>query len=264
LKIAVSADGRDLNSRVGDRLGTSPYLIIIDMGTMVFEAIPNPGARGPHSAGMQVVAVAIDRKVTSLLTGYCSPIAWNYLAANRINVLTGLKGTVGEVIRRYGETHDDHLRTEAKTWARNDGTSKDRFILALRNSANQFFNMAPILVGVVLLIGIFQIFVSEELVSSIFTGHWASDTLLGACLGSVIAGNPINSYIIGGELRGYGVDLFAVTALIVAWVNVGFLQLPAESAALGWRFALVRNSIAFVVSIIIALFTVGILFSFTG
>jgi predicted Fe-Mo cluster-binding NifX family protein len=264
LKIAVSAVGQDLKSRVGDRLGTSPYLIIIDMETMAFEAIPNPGARGVHSVGMQTVAVAIDRKVTSVLTGYCSPIAWNYLAANRIEVLTGLEGTVEEVIRQYVETHDSHLRTRAKAWARDDEMSKDRFIHALRNSATQFFNIAPILVGIVLLIGLFQIFVSEELVSSIFTGHWASDILFGACLGSVVAGNPINSYIIGGELLGYGVGLFAVTAFIVAWVNVGLIQLPAESAALGWRFALARNSIAFIVSIIIALFTVSILFSFTG
>ena len=264
MKIAVSAGGQDLKSRVGDRLGTSPYLIIIDTETMAFEAIPNPGARGLHSAGIQAVAVAIDRKVTSVLTGYCSPIAWNYLTANRIEVLTGLEGTVEEVIRRYGETYDDHLRTRAKAWARHDRISKDRFIHALRNSANQFFNIAPILLGIVLLIGLFQIFVSEELVSWIFTGHWASDTLFGACLGSVVAGNPINSYIIGGELLGYGIGLFAVTALIVAWVNVGLIQLPAESAALGWRFALVRNSIAFIVSIIIALFTVGVLFSFTG
>ena len=157
------------------------------------------------------------------------------------------------------EAHEQHRRVNEACY------SKMRALLqALRNSANQFSTIAPVLVGIVLPIGLFQIFISEELVSPVFTGHWASDTLFGACLGGFVAGNPINSYIIGGELLGYGVGLFAVTALIVAWVNVGLIQLPAESAALGWRFALARNSTAFIVSIIIALFTVGILFSFTG
>jgi len=40
---------------------------------------------------------------------------------------------------------------------------------------------------------------------------------------------------------------------------VGLVQLPAETAALGRRFALLRNGLSFVLSIPIALFTVMIL-----
>jgi hypothetical protein len=80
----------------------------------------------------------------------------------------------------------------------------------------------------------------------------------------ISSGNPINSYIIGGELLEYGVGLCAVTALIIAWVTVGLAQLPAEISALGSRFALVRNAISFVLSIAIAFATVGILNFITG
>ena len=100
---------------------------------------------------------------------------------------------------------------------------------------------------------------SKELISSIFSGNTALDSLWGACLGSILAGNPINSYIIGGELLEYGVSLFAVTALIIAWVTVGLVQLPAEIAALGRRFALTRNAISFILSIAIAIITVVVL-----
>ncbi len=85
------------------------------------------------------------------------------------------------------------------------------------------------------------------------------DTLWGACFGSILAGNPINSYVIGGELLKYGISLFAVTALIITWVTVGLVQLPAEIAALGRRFALLRNALSFVLSIPIAILTVMIL-----
>jgi hypothetical protein len=56
-----------------------------------------------------------------------------------------------------------------------------------------------------------------------------------------------------------GVSLFAVTALIITWVTVGLVQLPAEMAALGRRFALVRNAICFILAVPIALMTVVIL-----
>jgi len=89
--------------------------------------------------------------------------------------------------------------------------------------------------------------------------YFSLDTLLGACFGSIFTGNPINSYVIGGEMLGYGISLFAVTALIISWVTVGIAQLPAEIMAFGSRFALIRNITSFVLSIIIAFITVIIL-----
>jgi len=131
--------------------------------------------------------------------------------------------------------------------------------LATRSSAKQFINLLPILIGVVLLIGLFNEFVSKDFLASIFSGNMTLDTLWGACFGSIFAGNPINSYVIGGELLKYDVSLFAVTALIITWVTVGLVQLPAEITALGRRFALLRNGLSFILSIPIAIITVVIL-----
>jgi len=50
----------------------------------------------------------------------------------------------------------------------------------------------------------------------------------------------------------YGVSLFAVTAVIVAWVTVGLVQMPAEISALGRKFAVVRNVVSFFMSIAVA------------
>jgi hypothetical protein len=51
------------------------------------------------------------------------------------------------------------------------------------------------------------------------------------------------------------VGLSAVTALMLAWVGVGVIQLPAESAAMGMRFAVVRNVVGFVMAVVLS-FTV--------
>ncbi|MFP4171168.1 MAG: hypothetical protein ACLFUV_09165 [Methanomassiliicoccales archaeon] len=115
------------------------------------------------------------------------------------------------------------------------------------------------LLGVVLFIGLFKVYVPAEVISTVFTGSPLGDTFIGTLFGSISGGNPINSYILGGELLDKGVSLLAVTAFVVAWVTVGLIQLPAEAAILGRRFALIRNLICFLFSMIVAAIAVAIL-----
>jgi predicted Fe-Mo cluster-binding NifX family protein len=257
LRIAISAEGQDLEARVGDRFGLSRYLLIVDSETMAFEAVPNPGASGRRGSGIQAVVLAISKNVNTVFTGYMSQTARRHLSANGIEVLTGLSGTVAEVLEKYKKgALQNHMKVVREAESTGATIDKVDLVHAVRSSANQFAKLLPTLIGVVLLIGIFTAFVSEELMSSIFSGHTALDSLWGACLGSILAGNAINSYVIGGELLEYGVSLFAVTALIITWVTVGLVQLPAEIVTLGTRFALVRNAVSFILSIAIAISTV--------
>ena len=114
----------------------------------------------------------------------------------------------------------------------------------------------PILVGVLLLVGALNTLVPKQFFARIFTGNRVLDPLIGALFGSIAAGNPLTSYIIGGELLGSGISLIAVLAFVVSWVTVGTIQLPAESLMLGRRFALLRNGISCLMAIAIALLTV--------
>jgi uncharacterized membrane protein YraQ (UPF0718 family) len=79
--------------------------------------------------------------------------------------------------------------------------------------------------------------------------------LLGASIGSIAAGHPMTSYIIAGELREAGLGVATIAAFVISWVTVGMVQLPAEIAALGKKFALVRNVLCFLSSIAIAYLT---------
>ncbi|MBW2056487.1 MAG: hypothetical protein JRJ26_03215 [Deltaproteobacteria bacterium] len=115
---------------------------------------------------------------------------------------------------------------------------------------------APILLGVLMFLALVFTLVPRDLYGRIFTGDRILDPLIGATVGSVAAGNPLTSYVIGGELRLQGISMLAVTAFIVAWMTVGVVQLPAEAFMLGRRFALVRNLVAYGASVIIAVCTV--------
>jgi uncharacterized membrane protein YraQ (UPF0718 family) len=177
-----------------------------------------------------------------------------------MELLTGIGGKMADNLAKY-EKGDREKRAEVKRkhGLRQSWLDHGALVHALRRSAKQFTSLLPMLVGVVLLIGVFNAFVSRGLLSSIFSGEIVLDTLWGACFGSILAGNPINSYVIGGELLEHGTSLFAVTSLIVSWVTVGLVQLPAEIKALGRRFALVRIGASFVLSIVIAILTVLVL-----
>ena len=121
------------------------------------------------------------------------------------------------------------------------------FYIALKS----FLTTFPLLLGIILLIGLFRVIISQEMISSLFTGDMLRDTALGSVIGSVSAGNAVTSYIIGGELLKNGVSFFAVTSFIVAWVTVGIVQLPAEAAFFGKRFAIARNIISFILCFVV-------------
>jgi len=117
----------------------------------------------------------------------------------------------------------------------------------------------PVLLGAMLLIALLTSFISESTYTSVvFLGNPFLDAVIAAALGSILAGNPATSYILGGELLESGVSLLAVTAFLVSWVTVGIIQFPAESILLGKRFALFRNISAFIFSILVAFVTVSL------
>lgn len=129
---------------------------------------------------------------------------------------------------------------------------KEAFLKTLKN----FEQILPIILGVIMLVSLLISLIPKSFYTNIFTGNKIADPLLGAVIGSISSGNPIISYILGGELLGQGVSLIAVTAFILSWVTVGIIQLPAESLMLGRKFAVTRNTVSFISSLIVAFLTV--------
>ena len=134
-----------------------------------------------------------------------------------------------------------------------------KLVIAVKKAARALYKSLPILLGVILLISLLNILIPKNIYSSFFSHNIILDSTIGSVLGSILAGNPITSYVIGGEFLKQGVSLVAVTAFIVAWVTVGIVQLPAEITLLGKKFAVARNITAFVFAIIVALVTVAIM-----
>lgn len=134
--------------------------------------------------------------------------------------------------------------------------NKNRLASSVIKSLKTFSHALPIIIGMLLLTSLLIKLFPFEAASEWFGQQGFVDVLIGAGVGSIAAGHPLASYLLGGELLAGGVSLLAVTALIVSWVTVGFVQLPAEMMLLGKRFAIYRNLTSFVLAIAVAFFTV--------
>ncbi len=122
-----------------------------------------------------------------------------------------------------------------------------------------FWKLLPVLLAVLLIAAMIVQLIPQIMHSGLFGHSRTLDTLLAAVIGSVSTAQPIVSYVFGGELLKAGVHLMAVTALVVTWVTVGIVPLPAEAAALGTRFALWRNFWAFIAALLVAVMSVELL-----
>lgn len=127
---------------------------------------------------------------------------------------------------------------------------------AFKKSLIGFISMLPMLLAIILLLGIFDVYITKDILLSFFISNNFVDTITGTLLGGILTGNPMISYILGGELTDAGVSLYAVTAFMLSWVTIGVVQLPAEVEIFGFRFTFYRTIFAFITTILVSLLTV--------
>lgn len=132
---------------------------------------------------------------------------------------------------------------------------KEKLKQAVLKAGKGLYSALPLLLGTILLVSLTAL-IPKSFYSLIFQKNVFLNSIIGSIIGSVSAGNPVSSYVLGGELLKQGISLVAITSFLVAWVTVGIIQLPAESMMLGKKFAITRNVLSFIFSIIVAIVTV--------
>jgi predicted Fe-Mo cluster-binding NifX family protein len=101
MKIAVSATAPNLSAQVDLRFGRCRYFVIVDPDSMEFEGIENPRASAGGGAGIAAAQFIAGREVAAVLTGNCGPNAFDVLKTANVQVMTGVTGTVEEVVKKY-------------------------------------------------------------------------------------------------------------------------------------------------------------------
>jgi len=131
--------------------------------------------------------------------------------------------------------------------------------IATRKSARTMIRLLPVIIGALLLVSLFNNVIPRSFYVGLFKRNLLFDSVIGSIVGSISAGSPMTSYVLGGEFLKNGVALSAVTAFLVAWVTVGIVQLPVEMMILGRRFAIFRNLTAFMLAVVLGILTMLIL-----
>jgi len=101
MKICITSEGNNLDSKVDPRFGRCQYFIIIDTDTLEFEAIENSNINSMGGAGIQSAQLVASKKAKAVVTGNAGPNAFQTLQAAGIEIFIGASGTVKETIEKY-------------------------------------------------------------------------------------------------------------------------------------------------------------------
>ena len=104
MKIAVTSTLPTLDARVGSKLSRSKYLLIIDIDTMEYEAMPNPVmALGGPAAGRLFAQQLLQENVSKVLANNCDSNILKFLGSAGIQIIGGISGSVRRAVKQLKE-----------------------------------------------------------------------------------------------------------------------------------------------------------------
>ena len=117
MRIAVTAQGTDLDSAMDPRFGRCRSFVSADSDSEEFEAFSNDGVMASGGAGTQSAQFLANKGVDAVITGNVGPNAARALEAAGIEVYSTAAGTVRDALQAFkagklsavsGATVDSH------------------------------------------------------------------------------------------------------------------------------------------------------------
>ncbi len=102
MKVAVSANGREIDTPVDPRFGRCQQFLIVDTDTMQYEVLDNPNITASGGAGIQTAQFLASQNIQAVITGNCGPNAFMTLeAVDIIEVFVGASGSIQDAVEQY-------------------------------------------------------------------------------------------------------------------------------------------------------------------
>ena len=102
MKIAITSQGKDLDSQVDPRFGRAAYILIVDSVDETVKVLDNSeNVNAFKGAGIQAAVMVGDSGADVLLTGFCGPNAFKTLAAAGVKVANDANGTVRDALEAF-------------------------------------------------------------------------------------------------------------------------------------------------------------------
>jgi predicted Fe-Mo cluster-binding NifX family protein len=101
MKIAITSEGKTLESKIDTRFGRCAYFIVFDTDTNTFESVENSNVNLTGGAGIQSGQLVISKGVKAVITGKVGQNADTTLKSGGIEIYLATEGTIAEVIEQY-------------------------------------------------------------------------------------------------------------------------------------------------------------------
>ena len=110
------------------------------------------------------------------------------------------------------------------------------------------------LMGIMLLIGLILTFIPPEAIkAALGESNALIATIISAIAGSITLMPAFIAFPLVGSLVNVGASIVPAVAFLTTLTMVGFVTFPLEKKELGFKFALLRNTLSFVFALLIAL-----------
>jgi uncharacterized membrane protein YraQ (UPF0718 family) len=138
--------------------------------------------------------------------------------------------------------------------------SRQKTLRGLNIAVKRFTTILPRFVVMLMLVSIVLFLVSDELIATYLgSGNTYLAVLLASVLGSVTVMPGFIAFPLAGILLSNGVSYMVLSAFTTTLMMVGVVTYPVEKAYFGMKVTVMRNMIAFVVALAVALMT-GVFF----
>ena len=101
MKLAISADGPQLEAQLDARFGRCAYFIFVDTETHAWEASPNPAIDARGGAGTQAAQFIANQGAQAVISGHFGPNAFEALDAAGIKMYAAAAGRVESVVEEF-------------------------------------------------------------------------------------------------------------------------------------------------------------------
>lgn len=134
--------------------------------------------------------------------------------------------------------------------------SREKTLKAAKIALTRFLAIFPAFLTMIILVSVVLFFVPDKLISHYLgSDNIVTGVLCGALFGSITLMPGFIAFPLCGILLKKGVLYMVLSAFSTTLMMVGMLTYPIEKAYFGTRVTILRNSLSFLIALVVALMT---------
>ncbi|MCK4505491.1 MAG: NifB/NifX family molybdenum-iron cluster-binding protein [Candidatus Aegiribacteria sp.] len=101
MKVIVSSQGKDLDSKISPVFGRAQWFILVDTDDMSHESYENPSTSQSSGAGIMAAQFVLKKDPASVLSANVGPNAFEVLQTGSVSCYIAKSGTVKETVEAF-------------------------------------------------------------------------------------------------------------------------------------------------------------------